>query len=117
MFEPSVPERPRILSSTSSSSSVDSFTLPTLSTQFNRMDMEGCAARAASEAISVSGEVTTSGEVISAGNEASNSSGSTFFSFGGSDEHQTIMNYAQQMVQETFDHSTDSETEDDNPAE
>ena len=34
--EPSVPERPRILSSSSSSESVDSFALPTLSTQFNR---------------------------------------------------------------------------------
>ena len=88
------------------------------------MGMEG-SAQAANEVIS--GEViaddVTSGEVISGEvnsreiNESSNSSADTFFSFGGSDEHQTIMNYVQQMVQETFDHSTDSETEDDNPAE
>ena len=119
IFEPSVPERPRILSSSSSSnSSVDSFTLPTLSTQFNRMGMDpgSGSAQAANEVISgeaISGEVI-SGEPL---NESSNSSSDTFFSFGGSDEHQTIMNYVQQMVQETFDHSTDSETEDDNPAE
>ena len=70
-----------------------------------------------------SGEVicgqAISGEVIKSEtlNESSNSSSGTFFSFGGNDEHQTIMNYVSQKVQETFDHSTDSETEDDNPAE
>ena len=35
----------------------------------------------------------------------------SFFNFGGSDEHQSIRQYVQQMVQEPFDHSTDSETD------
>ncbi len=34
-----------------------------------------------------------------------------FFSFGANNEHQTIISYVQQMVQGTFDHSTDSETD------
>ena len=36
-----------------------------------------------------------------------------FFSFGASNEHHTIMRYVQQFVTGTFDHSTDSETDDD----
>ena len=37
----------------------------------------------------------------------------TFFSFGASNEHHTIMRYVQQFVTGTFDHSTDSETDED----
>ena len=42
----------------------------------------------------------------------SSSANSSFFNFGGSDEHNSIRQYVQQMVQEPFDHSTDSETDD-----
>ena len=114
-FEPYVPERPRILSSSSSSSSsLDSLALPTLSTQFNRLAMnQGSTPNAANdEAIANSDAVV---DVIAPDGAAAaplnSSSHSTFFAFGETDEHQTISNYVQQMVQETFDHSTDSETD------
>ena len=36
-----------------------------------------------------------------------------FFSFAASNEHHTIMRYVQQFMTGTFDHSTDSETDED----
>ena len=106
--EPSVPERPRILSSSSSSSSVDSF-----SAKLSRMTMETSAAAASGIVPNERGDhafASGSGARAIATNP-STSSPTSFFSFGGSDEHQTIMNYVQNKVQETFDHSTDSETD------
>ena len=115
-FEPYVPERPRILSSSSSSSSsLDSLALPTLSTQFNRLAMnQGSTPNAANdEAIANSDAVVDviAPDGATAAAPVNSSSPSTFFAFGETDEHQTISNYVQQMVQETFDHSTDSETD------
>ena len=110
-FEASVPERPRILSS-SSESSLESFSLPKLSTHFDRLTVQGSANNEAiANSVEVQDAIVTDG-AFGASEAPLKSSSPTFFAFGESDEHQTIMNYVQQMVvQETFDHSTDSETD------
>ena len=81
-YDPSVPPMPRILSD----SSEDDESMPDL--------LEESLSRLHFNA---------------SGGESANSS---FFNFGGSDEHNSIRQYVQQMVQEPFDHSTDSETDD-----
>ena len=81
LHEPSIPQMPRILSSSESDSD-------DLAENLGRLRVE----------------VTRSTPNTSASN--------SFFNFGGSDEHQSIRQYVQQMVQEPFfDHSTDSETD------
>ena len=90
-FVPSIPERPRILSSSSSSSS-DS--LPELVDDLPRLRISVVPNEARGE-----------------------SPPRDFFSFGATNEHHTIMRYVQQFVTGTFDHSTDSETDDESHKE
>ena len=88
-YDPSIPQMPRILSD----SSEDDESMPDLLEEsLSRLHMDH-------HHFNASGGV----------GESANSS---FFNFGGSDEHNSIRQYVQQMVQEPFDHSTDSETDD-----
>ena len=91
-FVPSIPERPRILSSSSSSSS-DS--LPELVDDLPRL------------------RISVVPNDQQARDPRDESPPRDFFSFGATNEHHTIMRYVQQFVTGTFDHSTDSETDDD----
>ena len=92
---PSIPQRPRRLSN-SSTSNDDSESIPELTDDlaFDRLVIMEAAAPSVEEVIPESSP--------------------NFFSFGGSDEHNSIRQYVQQIVQVTFDHSTDSETDDEN---
>ena len=89
---PSIPERPRVLSSSSSSSS-DS--LPELVDDLPRL------------------RISVVPNDQQARDPRDESPPRDFFSFGATNEHHTIMRYVQQFVTGTFDHSTDSETDDD----
>jgi hypothetical protein len=93
-YEPTVPERPRILSSSSSTSSIGEDWMP------------GAAAPLAAEAVPASLIPSSS----------SNRSPilhfrDDWFSVVGADEHSSTRRYVKEKVQEDFDHSTASETE------